>query len=307
MPHTKKKTLLRIAHLSDLHFAKPSWNPEQLLSKRWLGNLNVWLSRKHSFDPAQLTTLIPLFHQKKITTILISGDLSSTSHPDEFALAQDFIRSLSEEGFSVFTVPGNHDQYTKSAYKKGLFYDFFPACYEEKSEWSLKEHRISCKHLEQDWWLIGMDTAHATSLLSSTGNFSEEIERELQKVLLTLPSSCKVILMNHFSLFSEPSFRKNLIRKEALRSLLQRNPCVKIFLHGHTHRHSTSDLRASHLPLILDSGSTAKVQGGSWNFIEITDQDCIIESFKRNDSPFDVLWEPFAKNTFSWESHEALV
>lgn len=301
------KTLLRIAHLSDLHFAKPSWNPSQFFSKRWLGNLNVWFSRKHAFDPEQLTTLIPLLHKKKITTVLISGDVSSTSCPNEFALAQDFVRVLSQERFSVFVVPGNHDQYTKSAYRTGLFYDFFPSQYDSKSEWSLKEHKISSRYLGQEWWLVGMDTAHATSLLSSTGFFSEEIEQALEKMLLTIPSSHNIILMNHFSLFSEPSFRKNLIRKEALKELLERSPAIKLFLHGHTHRHSISDLRASHLPLIFDSGSTGKKEGGSWNAIEITEKGCSVESFRRNNTPFDVLWEPFAINSFTWEKHETLV
>ena len=48
-----KPSPLRIAHISDLHFAKLSLNPFQIFSKRFIGNANSLLSRKKVFIPAQ--------------------------------------------------------------------------------------------------------------------------------------------------------------------------------------------------------------------------------------------------------------
>src|SRR5262245_998312 len=121
---TTDPSYFRIAHISDLHFSKLTWNPSQLFSKRWLGNVNLLLARKHAFDAEGLTTLLPLFIDRKVDAVIVSGDLSSTSHEKEFLLAQEFLDVLQKEGFKVFTIPGSHDHYTKSAYREKLFYEF---------------------------------------------------------------------------------------------------------------------------------------------------------------------------------------
>lgn len=302
-----QKTLFRLAHISDLHFSKLTWEPSQLFSKRWLGNLNVLFSRKKAFDADNLTTLFPVFHEKKINTVLITGDLSSTSHKEEFALAKQFVDNLKREGFKVFTLPGNHDHYTRNAYKTKLFYNFFDSQYDTHSEVTLKNDGVTTTRLGENWWLVALDTAIATSLLSSNGLFSSEIELRLEEVLNKIPSGHAVILMNHFPIFSNESSRKSLLRKEALKQLLERHSKVKLFLHGHTHRHCIADLRNSHLPIMLDSGSTALKTQGSWNLITITTQGCLIEGFKTKNREDYTSWEPFTKSTFNWCENEALV
>lgn len=299
-----EKTLFRLAHISDLHFSKLTWNPSQFLSKRWIGNLNLILKRKHTFAPDRLTTLFPLFHERKVDAVLITGDLTSTSHQAEFALAQQFIESLQQEKFKVFTLPGNHDQYTTSAYKQKLFYQFFHAAYspptDPVSSLSLKDDGLAAAYFDHGWWLFGLDTAIATPLLSSNGYFSSELEQKLEKALKEVPADHQVILINHFPLFANESSRKSLIRKEALKKLLERFPKVKLFLHGHTHRHSIADLRNSNLPIILDSGSAAQKQGGTWNMIDITTQGCEVEVFKNQSIDNSPKWQPVLKSSFKW-------
>ena len=124
-----------------------------------------------------------------------------------------------------------------------------------------------------------LDTACATSLTSSEGHFSPSIEANLKKLLNQLPSYDHVILINHFPLFNNDHARKALKRREALQAVLRMSPQLKLYLHGHSHRHCIADLRADHLPIILDAGSTAHTGKGSWNLIEITPQECIIDTF----------------------------
>jgi len=301
--HTIEKPLFRLAHISDLHFSKLTWNPIQFCSKRWLGNLNLFLKRKKAFKPDNLTTLFPVFHDHKIDAVLITGDLTSTSHEDEFLLAQQFVEGLQQEGFKVFTLPGNHDQYTKKAFKEQLFYQFFNRAYTPSTEpltsLSLKEDGLTAAYFGHGWWLIALDTAIATSLISSNGYFSPELEQKLEKALKEIPVDHHVILINHFPIFSNESARKSLIRKEALKKLIEGFPKVKLFLHGHTHRHCIADLRSSHLPIFLDSGSTAQ-KCGTWNLIDITAKGCDIEVFKNTDANGDVFWQPILKSNFKW-------
>src|SRR5579871_4764227 len=109
--------LFRFAHISDLHFSNITFNPAQFLSKRWIGNGNLIFSRKHVFCSNHLPELATFFKELNIDAVLITGDLSSTSLHSEFARGKAFIDSLKQH-FKVFTLPGNHDHYTKRAYKK---------------------------------------------------------------------------------------------------------------------------------------------------------------------------------------------
>lgn len=302
--HIKDKPLFRFAHISDLHFSKLSLNPLQFCSKRWLGNLNFLLNRKEAIQPKNLTTLFPVFHENKVDAVLITGDLTSTSHEEEFILAQQFIESLEFEKFKVFALPGNHDQYTKKAYKTQLFYQFFKSTYSPTTDpltsLCLREDKISAAYFGHGWWLLALDTAIATSLVSSNGYFSPDLEQKLEKALQEIPPDHHVILINHFPVFSNESSRKSLIRREALKKLIERFPKIKLFLHGHTHRHCIADLRSSHLPIFLDSGSTAQKEGGTWNLIDITEAGCEVEVFKNTNSERPVPWEPVLKSTFKW-------
>lgn len=289
--------MLRLAHISDLHFSKLTWNPSQFLSKRWLGNLNLLLARKHAFDAEGLTTLLPAFRANHVDAVLITGDLTSTAHREEFILAQQFVESLRKENFQVFTLPGNHDHYTKTAYKQRLFYQYFDAAYPQ-SHLNLRDDQVTMTYMGHNFWLMALDTALATPLLSSNGYFSPELEKTLEKALEELPEGHQVIMLNHFPFFSNDSWRKSLIRKEALRKLLERFTQIKLFLHGHSHRNCVADLQSSRLPLVLDSGSTAQKKGGTWNLIQIAPHSCSVEVFKNAHTR---CWEPIQKHHFTWQ------
>jgi len=295
-----EKPLFRFAHISDLHFSKVTWSPTQFFSKRWIGNCNLLLSRKHNFSPERLTNLFPLFHELKIDTVLITGDLSSTSRKEEFTQALEFIEGLKQENFKVFTLPGNHDHYTKEAYRSKLFYQFFDESYAPSSAYSLKKDKFTLTPLGHNWWLLALDTALATSLLSSSGLFPADLEANLEKALKEIPADQRILMMNHFPLFSNDSASKELVRAEALQKLIEKFPQIKLYLHGHSHRHCIADLRNSGLPILLDSGSTGKKERATWNLIEITPKGCSVEVFKNQDNPNEMPWQPVLKTHFQW-------
>lgn len=293
---------LRLAHLSDLHFSKVTWNPTQFFCKRWLGNLNLLLSRKRHFTPKYLHCLKSVFEELKVNAVVITGDLSSTSLDQEFELAKAFIDQLKANGIQVFAIPGNHDHYTKRAYQTKRFYTFFDSIYPSSSHlpYDLKEDGLAATYLRDNWWLFSLDTALATALLLSSGCFSEKLEKTLEEALQAIPSSHQVILMNHFPLFSSESARKELVRKEALQALLERFPKVRLYLNGHTHRHTVADLRASNLPIFLDSGSTTQRNQGTWNLIDLYPTKCLIKVFKRSKKEASDHWESSTEHTFDW-------
>lgn len=303
---SKSPPYFRLAHISDLHFSKSTCNPLQFLSKRWIGNLNLIFSRQKNFETERLERLIDIFKQNQVQHVVISGDLSTTSLPHEFQEALQFIEKLKAAGMSVFTLPGNHDHYTKKAYKSKLFYNFFHSHYSMEDSpiyaYNLKEHQLAAKYLGNQWWFIALDTAKATSLISSRGFFSEKLERNLKEILGLIPTDHQIILANHFPFFDQESPRKTLERGAYLKNLIERFPNIKIYLHGHTHRHSLADLRPGRLPIISDSGSTSHRKRGAWNLIDVSSQGCSFQVFKWMDSPGGTSpsWSTVSQTDFNW-------
>lgn len=299
-PSIEKDFRLHIAHISDLHFSELNYSPAQFFSKRWIGNLNFIFSRKKIFEPAQLTPLPSLFKEFGVDHVVISGDLSTTSLDEEFRQASQFINQLTGKGMSVFSLPGNHDHYTKSAYKNQKFYDFFNCAYTLEDHpiysYNLKKHKVAAKHLGHKWWLISLDTALATSLVSSRGYFSPELEKNLEEVIALIPKDNSIILVNHFPFFNHESPRKALVRGESLLSLIRKHENIKLYLHGHTHQHCIADLRDNGLPIISDSGSVTHRKSGTWNLFEITPEKCEIKAFRWEDG-----WQQNNQATFTWK------
>ena len=277
---------MKIAHISDLHFSHFTYSPLQFFSKRWLGNFNFLLSRKKDFIPERLELLPEIFQKLGVTHVVICGDLSTTAQKKEFNAAKKFVETLKR--FQVVIIPGNHDHYTYRTWRKKTFYNFFPS--EE-----LKRHAIVSKQIDPTWWIIALDTALATSWVSSRGNFSSAHEAKLQEALDKIPDSHHVIVVNHFPFFQNDSSRKILVGGKELQTLLQKNRKVQFYLHGHTHRHCFADLRVNNLPIILDSGSTTHRTEGRWNLFEITPKGSTIDIYK-----WDMEWKKERSFEVSW-------
>jgi 3',5'-cyclic AMP phosphodiesterase CpdA len=270
---------MKIAHISDLHFSKISFSPFQFFSKRWLGNLNLLFFRRHEHDLQRLLSLAALLEESGVSHVFITGDLTTTSSKKEFEKARAFLSVLKERGMQVFAIPGNHDHYTKKAYLERLFYNYFDSSF-DKHTFNLRDHGITAAPLKEGWWLVALDTAIATSLHLSIGHFSELQEKRLQETLHAIPKDQKIILINHFPFFQSDLPRKRLERGDALLRLLEKHPQVKLYLHGHTHRHSIADLRKNHLPLILDCGSTTEKIEGGWHLIDLQEKGFEIKRYK---------------------------
>ncbi len=275
---------MRIAHLSDLHFASWDWNISQLFSKRWLGNLNFLFGRRNHFDHKRLDSLPDLLKSLDVSMVVITGDLSTTSAPAEFITAKRFAGKLEAQGMEVLCIPGNHDHYTKEAYQDRHFYTHFA------SSWGmgdLKKEGVTAKQLCPGWWIVGLDTALATSLFYSTGYFKPETEKALEQVLQNLPVEDQILLVNHFPFFQHESPRKQLVRGPLLQKLVEKYPQIKIYCHGHTHRRCIAPLQASGLPLILDPGSTPHRKNGGWHLIDFKESSVNVQHYE-----WDAGWKP---------------
>lgn len=277
---------MRLAHLSDLHFTRLTFNPLRLFPKRIFSHLNWQLHRKKIFSESLIKDLPDLFSSLKVDLVLLGGDVTTSSMPEEFALAKAFTDELK---MPFIAIPGNHDRYTHRSHQELRFYQYFPNS-------SLAKDGVDARKIKEGLWMIALDTATPNSIFSSRGYFSTGQESKLQNLLLQIPREDKIILLNHYPFFKQEDPKKILERGEVLEDLIRKHPQIVLYLHGHTHRHAIADLRPSHLPIILDSGSCTQTIHGHWNLLDIEETKCTVTTYRWNS-----LWEEKDKKEFVWK------
>jgi 3',5'-cyclic AMP phosphodiesterase CpdA len=285
--------LIKVAHISDLHFFHYEWTLSALSPKCLLGNINFLLNRRKSFFHERLQTLATTFKNEEITHVIITGDLTTTSTTKEFSQAKKFIQHLEDTGLEVFTIPGNHDTYTQKDYKNRTFYNYFPSKWQDHD---LKHEGFTTHQLNTHWHLVGLDTTIATPLFCSSGLFSHETEKNIDHFFAALDPNKKVILINHFPFLLKQSKRKRLKRHEALKNLILKSPQIKIYCHGHTHKQSLIDLQHQKLPITINSGCTPHNTLGFWHKLYIVNNKLlIVETFNWKDHK----WQSIQKQNYA--------
>lgn len=261
---------MRIAHLSDPHFSKTCFHPSQFLSKRWIGNFNQILSRRHAYQTQHLWHLPELLRSLNVEAVFITGDFSTTSQDEEFSEGQRFVHQFKEKGLPTFVVPGNHDCYLRSIQKHKRFYSFFASD-------SLRDTRVDKAFLGNGWWYIGLDCAVPSPPFCSYGHFLESTEAFLHETLLTIPERDRVIIANHFPLFTTGRPLHDLKRAQALQTLLKQFRQVTLYLHGHDHQHYIVERQGEGFPLVINAGSCAHKPNGLFFLLDLSEEECLVQ------------------------------
>lgn len=102
----------RIALLSDPHCWRLGVWPWQLVGKRTLGYYNLVFSRRHHFKIDAFRNALRRAQDMAVDLLLITGDMTQTALPSEFALAAEV---MAEFDLPTAMIPGNHDRYTWGA------------------------------------------------------------------------------------------------------------------------------------------------------------------------------------------------
>ena len=266
---------IRLAHLSDAHFASATYNPLQFCSKRWLGNMNLLLFRKRAYQTAHLHHIPDLLDTLDVEAVFLTGDVATTSREEEFAQAADFAKKFSQP---IFVLPGNHDMYTRGSDRSKRFYRYFP-------DKELEQTRVTKKSLGKGWWWIGLDCALATAIVFSYGLFSPQMEKSLVTALEEIPSGEGVVMGCHFPLFGTGSPRHDLRGHKKLQEILRGFPQIKLYLHGHDHTPYIIDRTKEGYPLVINAGSCAHQPNGIFFLLDLDEEGCLTQRclFKKDD------------------------
>jgi 3',5'-cyclic AMP phosphodiesterase CpdA len=272
---------MRIAQVSDLHFYHFPKNIFTLLSKRIFGVLNWQIFRKKLFHHEQLDPLIELFKTLNVDLVLLGGDFTTTSLSQEFKHAKHWTDQLCQP---FLAVPGNHDVYTYKSQKNKLFYQFFTNKKAQISSpidfFNLNQHRVEAHKLHDNQWLVLLDTCIATKPTVSSGLFSEKQQSYLKELLQLIPQNDLIYMMCHYPFFLSEGEKRGLTRGEELEKIIQQDPRIQLFLHGHTHRQIIADLQACNYPLVLDCGSASLKDKGSFHLLDLDRNGCTLALYK---------------------------
>lgn len=277
---------MRIAHFSDIHFFQLCWNPLQIFGKQFLGNINYYFRRRRIHNQALPYHLIETLHALKVTHLIITGDFTCISSRREFLKMQNYIQLLKNEGFTVFTLPGNHDSYTKASERKRSFYHYLSHLVDFKghAHMNLIDHRVAAYQLLNKWWLVCVDAAHATPYAKSTGVFAPHTEDNLRKLISSLPKDASLIVASHFP-YDETRPKALLERGEHLKDIVINTPNIRIFMHGHRHHHRIEELDQG--KLLLDSGSISLASTSSFNVLDLEKESCIVTDYHFENSTWE--------------------
>ncbi len=244
---------MRVIHITDLHLHRPL-RPSQLMGKRLLGSANLHLAgRAGRFQEATLRTLVADVVQRKPDLVVCTGDLTAMATDAEFEAVQELLRPLTER-IDFLLVPGNHDVYTRGAFRERRL--------EARFSRFTGGGAYPALHRRGDLAFIGLDVCRPHPLLAN-GRMPADQLAELERLLGgdELRDIFTTILV-HYPLrdrHGEPygPWTRGLLNAAALESILVSSPQVGLILHGHEHHGFRSALPADHGPIpICDPGAS---------------------------------------------------
>jgi len=222
-----------VAHIADIHFWRVVLNPFRMMNKRFLGNLTVVLRRRHEFVVEHAEPFADAVAATGVNAVILTGDFSSTSLPEEFEMAASFVRGLRNRGLAVHVLPGNHDVYTFESVQRKRFEQHF-------AEFLPEAGYASLQRLPGGTPLILVPTV-CPRHLSASGL----VTRETVDKVAALLNECgpRVVVAAHYPVLSKThGYSSHPLRRlenaEALRDILIASGKKILYVCGHVHRFS---------------------------------------------------------------------
>ena len=108
---------MRFVHISDIHVSAMPDSAAAWFDKRALGILNFQIFRRRMMRYAYLERARSVIRSLEPDWLIVTGDLTCTGSPAEFALGLEALRPLrgGDPPTPCIYVPGNHDAYVRDA------------------------------------------------------------------------------------------------------------------------------------------------------------------------------------------------
>ena len=234
---------MRLALIGDIHTFSPRIHPKRvLMSKRIVGHTNM-LAQSRRFDHDLLDPLFARVRSIGPDVALFSGDVSNTSHEDEFDDIAEYLRPLADE-MEVVIVPGNHDRYTFGSRRSRRI--------ERLMQGLLPEAFPELRRLNDRWKLLALD-AGLPQVVMSRGRLGNRQYVAARRHIRSLVAGEGLVVLCHYPVALPPrfpnSFMHDMVEAKRLAQELADCPARVLYLHGHIHK-------PWHLEAVQERGKT---------------------------------------------------
>jgi len=196
---------LRIVQLSDIHVWRYSYNPLRLLNKRVVGVVSLLAGRAERFRLERLDAVIQRVQSLEPDHILITGDLTTTALPGEFADARAALAPILADTSRVTVIPGNHDRYTTGSVRYQVYERVFGDCMPKLTfPW--------IRSIDERTAILGLDATR--SHLAATGRLPAAQLAEARALVVdpaTRPP--RLIVACHYPVLAPPAYAGELAPK----------------------------------------------------------------------------------------------
>jgi 3',5'-cyclic AMP phosphodiesterase CpdA len=222
--------VIRIVHVSDIHFWRYPTNPLDLFNKRIVGVTALTLGRARRFRLDRVQSLVERVEELRPDHILITGDLTTTALDSEFRAARQELADWLRPG-KVSIIPGNHDRYTGESLRAHRFENYF-------GEFAAKPTFPWIRRLDDQTAILALDPTRPA--LTAHGALPESQLAEA-KALLADPAQRpgRLLVACHYPLSAPAEYAKDLERKSLRNAAEVRDWLTGIGRHlyccGHVH------------------------------------------------------------------------
>lgn len=233
--------MLRFAHFSDVHLTSKhlGWRPRDFLTKKITGWINVKLlgrGARFKHAPMVVDVLLNEFRTRGFDQLVFSGDATKLAFENEFHLAAEKLGVGDPTLPPTVGVPGNHDYYTRPAYRAGLFEKHFAPWLDGLR---VDDHTYPFARKVKHAWFVAVNSATPNwALWDASGTIGAPQFERLEKLCEKLDDGPR-ILVTHYPLrtakgnVEHPTHR---LRDHAEAIEVAKRCKISLWLHGHLHR-----------------------------------------------------------------------
>ena len=251
---------MRLAHFSDIHLSlpPPQTPAREIRLKRLASAASYYLNGRawrFANGRERIAGLLADIDAQQPDHVLCTGDLTASSLEEELAGVAELFGQRSSERFTV--IPGNHDRYVRQA--DGAFERHFGT----RSYPFMKKLG--------DIALIGIDVAHPTSVIDSSGWCGADQRAALKEALGKLRGEF-VILALHYGLLRESGARdrkRHGLRDDRELIALLDAPELPLDLVVHGHMHMPYMVRTQRRQVICAGSATDLKHKCGYNIYDI--------------------------------------
>ena len=277
---------MKIVQITDIHFWQVYLNPFKLLGKRALGNVNVWLRRRHEFVKERAEGFSDYVASLNPDRVLITGDFTSTATREEYLQARTWVDGLIQRGLELRAIPGNHDVYTFTSVRVNAFRKYF-------EDISAKDP-LPCVETWGDGLKVLLVPTVVPNAVSSKGRItSMELSRTRE---LIEAHEGPLLIAAHYPVLNDTyayhtKGERQLRDADALLDVLRLVRGETLYVSGHVHRFSLVRDEVNQSLTHLTSGAYFRNDPGSNIGGDFTEIDYAADGFTVHRHTYDGEWK----------------